>query len=363
MSQESIDSSGICQNCFIKFNEYDEYITAANRIQKDLINLFEVNSYAIIDQEVEEGEKNLSVVKEEVDIDTTEYTYVESENIIEDDNTEEQVYFQEAEPPQVIMRQTVQYKKKTPNSSTKKKKSNSKVDKDAGLLFYFVDGVKLYECDICSKKDFQSRSRLKTHRLIHTNERNFICGTCDASFKTMNCLKNHMRLHNNIFYYCDLCPSKFKGKHELRCHIDAVHLLKKDFVCKICGKAFSRDKTLRQHMMYHINNRNVTCEICGYKTINRPKMTRHMKSHTGERNYSCPICGKKFLYSYNVSSHIRHVHNHEKRPTTNEEKLTCQICGQKFQKIWKVKDHMAEVHQIEQQEVVVTEEIESVISY
>jgi uncharacterized C2H2 Zn-finger protein len=56
-------------------------------------------------------------------------------------------------------------------------------------------------------------------------------------------------------------------------------------------------------------------------------MTRHMKSHTGERNYECPICLKKFLYSYNVTAHVKHVHYHEKRPTTNEEKLTCTICG------------------------------------
>jgi len=71
-----------------------------------------------------------------------------------------------------------------------------------------------------------------------------------------------------------------------------------------------------------------------------------MKSHTGERNYECSICGKRFLYSYNVTAHIKHVHYHEKRPTTNEEKLVCSVCGKKFQKIWKVKEHLAEVHKI-----------------
>lgn len=214
-------------------------------------------------------------------------------------------------------------KRVTIQNATKKQKD----DKDAGLLFYFVDGVKIYECDLCGKMDFTTRSRLKSHRATHSKERNFICPSCNAAFKTSNCLKNHMRLHSNIFFYCDLCPSKFKGKHELRCHVDAIHLMKKDYKCHLCGKAFSRDKTLRQHIIYHNNQRNVACEICGFKTINRPKLQRHMKSHTGERNYSCPICMKKFLYSYNVTSHIRHVHNNEKRPTTDESKLTCHICG------------------------------------
>ena len=81
-------------------------------------------------------------------------------------------------------------------------------------------------------------------------------------------------------------------------------------------------------------------------------------------DFQCDICHKKFLYSYNVTAHIKHVHHHEKRPQTNEEKLICTVCGkvkkmklrwfilidclqfQKFQKIWKVKEHMAEVHKI-----------------
>lgn len=98
---------------------------------------------------------------------------------------------------------------------------------------------------------------------------------------------------------------------------EAVHLHRRDFICPICGKAYSRDNTLKQHLMYHENKRDVVCQICGFKTLNKvrilrstmrqivlfscflqPKLERHMKSHTGERNYACEICGKRFLYSY-----------------------------------------------------------------
>lgn len=205
--------------------------------------------------------------------------------------------------------------------SEKKRSGYVKKDKDQGFIITMIDNVKHYTCEFC-EKNFISRARLRSHRQIHSTERNHLCVECGAKFKTLNCLKNHARLHSNVFYSCDLCNSRFKGKHELKCHIEAVHLMRKDHICQICGKAFSRDKTLRQHLLYHYNERNIVCEICGFKAINRPKMARHMKTHTGQRDYSCNICGKRFLYSYNVTAHIRHVHFNEKRPQTNEQKVS-----------------------------------------
>jgi hypothetical protein len=65
------------------------------------------------------------------------------------------------------------------------------------------------------------------------------------------------------------------------------------------------------------------------------------KSHTGERNYECGICHKRFLYSYNVTAHIRHVHEKQKRKEADRD---CQFCGKKFSKLWKLKDHLESQH-------------------
>lgn len=35
-----LESAGICQNCFIKFNEYDEHKTFAETIQSELVGLY-----------------------------------------------------------------------------------------------------------------------------------------------------------------------------------------------------------------------------------------------------------------------------------------------------------------------------------
>lgn len=97
-----------------------------------------------------------------------------------------------------------------------------------GFVVSLVDS-KSFECEIC-QKTFISRHRLKAHQLIHTEERKYKCIQCGAGFKILNGLKNHLKLHMNIFFHCDLCSRKFKGKHELRCHLEAIHLGRKDHV-------------------------------------------------------------------------------------------------------------------------------------
>lgn len=297
ISDVILEKGGICQNCFIKFNEYDEHQTIANQILSELSSMLTIRESYIIPKE--ESQVEIIYTQTEAEV-PTEYEIAPV--LVEEILTENSVIL--AELP----------------ISDRKRSSYVKKDKDVGFIVTMINNQKFYTCEIC-QKNFVSRSRLRTHRQIHSTERNFMCQECGGKFKTLNCLKNHSRLHLNVFFYCDLCGGRFKGKHELRCHMDAVHLGRKDHVCQICGKAFSRDKTLRQHLQYHSNERNIVCEICGFKTINRPKMARHLKSHNGERNYACNICGKRFLYSYNVTAHIKHVHYHEKRPTTAEDKV------------------------------------------
>lgn len=79
-------------------------------------------------------------------------------------------------------------------------KTNRKRDRTKGLKVkkekkpYVRKPNKPEQCDVCG---FISRS-LKSHMLVHTQERNFECDFCGKKFALRASLKNHIFAHINI---------------------------------------------------------------------------------------------------------------------------------------------------------------------
>lgn len=157
ISDSVLGVAGICQNCFIKFNEYDEHQNMANHIQAEITMMYR--------REIETID-----IKPEIKTETEEIYF---------DNMVEEVEVVQQEPPKKKAAYNKQVKAQAALTSAlvklPRKSGYTKIDKDIGLVVCMIDGVKHYQCEFCGKKDFTSRSRLKTHRLIHTSERNFMC--------------------------------------------------------------------------------------------------------------------------------------------------------------------------------------------
>lgn len=206
MSDEVLCSSGICQNCFIKFNEYDEHWSIAQRLQDELLLLYEMEGSATPDVKPlikhEEVELDFNVVE----------IMVDHEGIGEDSEFT-------SNPLQVHFNAEAS---RSPNTARRiyKKKKNL----DEGLTVVVVDGEKIYQCDIC-KKLCKDRYKLKTHREIHTDVRSVCCNECGAMFKTLTCLYSHKKIHRErVYHQCDLCVQRYIQKTQLRKHMDAIHL-------------------------------------------------------------------------------------------------------------------------------------------
>ena len=90
-------------------------------------------------------------------------------------------------------------------------------------------------CSYCPKRFF-SPAKLKSHILVHTKEKNFVCEECAAEFKRKDDLKSHLKIHE---------PDDIRAVEKAR---KMVH------VCDTCGKKFEKNWKLQRHMVVHNKN-------------------------------------------------------------------------------------------------------------
>ncbi len=84
-----------------------------------------------------------------------------------------------------------------------------------------VEKPKIHHCDFCPKS-FTSKQGLQFHRQgQHLGQRKYKCShtSCGKGFTKMNVLKEHERLHSDVFgFQCKKCGQQFKQKNSLYAH-------------------------------------------------------------------------------------------------------------------------------------------------
>lgn len=215
-SDELLHEAGVCQNCYIKLNEYDEHSTIAEQLQFELVSIMEKATATVIEEvdaednikceEIEEG------VVEEIEYDGAEPEYEELFSGTAEGEEVEEALVGGDYTYEIVVDDTKENIKREYKPAAYKSAPRPR-SKDNEFVVLEVDNQKLYQCDICLKT-FKDKSKLRTHREIHTEERNVICPECGKAFKTLNCLRNHKRLHvpERIYHNCDLCDKKYTQK-------------------------------------------------------------------------------------------------------------------------------------------------------
>ena len=103
-----------------------------------------------------------------------------------------------------------------------------------------------------------------------------------------------MGVHENLRpYKCTYtyCDAAFKENAKLKEHINWVHLLIRQFDCKICGKGFKQNAHMRKHVEF---------------------------IHEGRRPYGCPLCDGRFCTNSELKRHILSVHEGIRRDRKKE---------------------------------------------
>ncbi|XP_033726157.1 putative zinc finger protein 66 [Pecten maximus] len=183
---------------------------------------------------------------------------------------------------------------------------------------------KPFMCHLCGKS-FKTNDTLKCHVKIHDREKhlNFKCKTCGKGFFRSRLLKEHETLHipGATTCMCDICGKRFRLKPNLSKHMNSVHNLERNHACVTCGKTFKLKEQLKNHMRYHVIKEGKVgevgnmygkiykCETCGKFCPSSYALKIHKTSHSSERPYTCELCGRSFKVKSKIQRHIRTVHN------------------------------------------------------
>lgn len=194
----------------------------------------------------------------------------------------------------------------------------------------------IHICDHCGKSFVRGKDYAE-HRRTHTGERPFHCDICGRGFSRFRSVAEHRRQHTgNRPFVCDICAKQFFTSGELLKH-RRYHSGEKRYSCSICGKQFLRCGDYTDHRRVHTGE-NI-CLICGKTFTRQHNMKEHMNSaHAGAKRFNCSTCGKQFAYSSGLRYH-RRLHEAD-RP------FKCQECGRCFARMGELNRHRRSTHKI-----------------
>ncbi|KAG7313622.1 hypothetical protein JYU34_000781 [Plutella xylostella] len=202
----------------------------------------------------------------------------------------------------------------------------------------------LYKCEQCNKTFKFNPSyyeHLKTHQSV--GKPMAYCQVCDTHFKSDKWFKQHVYRslkhvsRDSFKHECLHCGLRLVSARRLREHEGAAHLKAGSYQCPACPKSYPSRGTLVRHTAVHHQvkvdkEKDKICDVCGKSFTSNHLLNNHIRSHTGEKPFKCEFCPAAFaqsgtLYTHNKVVHLKRI---SKAGHADTEKYRCEVCGKEF---------------------------------
>lgn len=169
---------------------------------------------------------------------------------------------------------------------------------------------KPYKCAICDQR-FLHKGSLnahlgRIHDVIKEGATRYQCHDCGKCFTQESRLVDHVYSHapKNSFK-CNECGNCFPNQDRLSNHLRNHTVQRPKLKCDECGKSFEYKFVLKEHLRIHTGEKPYECTECGKSYASRKILKIHSRIHTGEKPYQCPKCDKRFGQRSNYNSHLK----------------------------------------------------------
>ncbi|XP_037715869.1 transcription factor grauzone [Drosophila subpulchrella] len=204
------------------------------------------------------------------------------------------------------------------------------------LLKHHPEEEKTFICEQCPKR-YTKQYLLDQHRVIH-KERNVVCDLCERRFPNQSLLCTHVKMaHGNYGTMCDICAQVIRGRAAFQRHqLEHAGVTEPKVQCDICGSWHKNKHSLKKHVRRH-NGTAATCDLCGKVSPNRSAMLSHQRYvHLTDRKHECGVCGKAFKKAITLKEHMT-MH-------TGEVLYKCLHCPKTFNSNANLHTHRKKCH-------------------
>ena len=165
------------------------------------------------------------------------------------------------------------------------------------------------------------------HKKMPNALTNIMCTVCNKHFQHLSILIRHMDVHSTEpLHPCKICPKKFKHSGSIYKHLRNFHGVINDKpktpshivaksnakgnICTKYSKIFRTWQTLQQHMknVHTESKRTSICEYCGKIYSSDYNLKDHLMAIHFKIKWYCKHCGSKYTRRNSLNKHLRTTH-------------------------------------------------------